>query len=113
MKRAIGALSLGIFLVTMTGCNSGTFTETYVNEKDANQTLELTTNQAVGDAPNGRYRLTDGQTSTGDYTKTGSRYVLHLSPGGKEFAFAVQSESSLRDQGGNIWQLQTRSHTLR
>ena len=122
MKRGIQLASIaGVLLIVMSGCHGiGTVSETYVNEKDAKQSLELTGRGSVKlliagsvPAPQGRYTLWNNEKATsGSYSRIEDAYILNIS-GGAERKLKIQPDSSLRDENGILWQVKTRSHTLR
>src|SRR5262245_2654887 len=122
MKRGIQLASIaGLLLIVMSGCHGiGTVSETYVNEKDARQSLELTGPGSVKlliassvPAPEGRYTLwNDEKATSGSYSRFKDAYILNIS-GGAERTLKIQPDSSLRDENGVLWQVKTHSRTLR
>lgn len=115
----------GLFVVMLIGLTTthgfGTLTETYTNQKGSSQTLELTADKATVkslvagsiDPPQGNYVLWDDQKVTArKYRKVEDTYVL-VSDENKEWKVSLQPDSSLRDQNGQVWRLQTRSRSFR
>src|SRR5262249_24202666 len=120
--------------VILWGCHgAGRITETYVNEKDSSQVLELSTKEtikgmiAIGSHlvfPEGSFVLQNAQN-----VKSGKYYVVNSedAPAGAEpHAFALKLDDSsemklwqlagnagLRDDNGTVWKLQNRKHDLR
>src|SRR5437762_1329135 len=100
--KGIQLSAMAAVLVTMlSGC--GSMTETYINQKDTSQTLELTHGKTLRalfkqgslDSPQGLYILTNDQKVTsGTYSRGKDNYVLVLD-GNKEFRIKVQSDSAL------------------
>src|SRR5215470_4940295 len=122
-KRAPFLLAIVLFMVTFAACRGpmlGTVTETYVNQNDVKQTLELTTKETVkgfvaGRSPNpqgGYTLLNDQKVSSGRYTRSGNTYVLKSNET-EELTLVLQADSSLRDESGNIWRLESRSRSFR
>ena len=63
--------------------------------------------------PQGAYTLFNDQKVTGGkYTQIENTYVLK-SDDNRELKIERQPDSSLRDESGNIWRLQSRSRRLR
>ncbi len=109
--------------LTCVACNRpllGTVAETYVNQNDPGQTLELVTKETLkgfihGRSPNpaGRYTLLTAQRVTvGEYTRARNTLTFK-SKENQEFKATLQEDSSLRDEAGNIWQFQGRSRSFR
>lgn len=109
--------------MTFAACHGpllGIVTETYVNQNDAKQTLELTTKETLkgfiaGRSPNpqGIYTLLGEQkVATGTYIQVENTYTLK-SNDSQELKITLQQDSSLRDETGNIWRLQSRSRSFR
>jgi len=122
-KRVPFLLAIVLFMVTFAACRGpmlGTVTETYVNQNDVKQTLELTTKETVkgfvaGRSPNpqgGYTLLNDQKVSSGRYTRSGNTYVLKSNET-EELKLLLQADSSLRDESGNIWRLGSRSRSFR
>jgi len=122
-KRAPFLLAIVLFMVTFAACRGpmlGTVTETYVNQNDVKQTLELTTKETVkgfvaGRSPNpqgGYTLLNDQKVSSGRYTRSGNTYVLKSNET-EELKLLLQADSSLRDESGNVWRRESRSRTFR
>src|SRR5215813_6837196 len=122
-KRVPFLLAIVLFMVTLAACRGpmlGTITETYVNQNDVKQTLELTTKETVkgfvaGRSPNpqgGYTLLNDQKASSGRYTRSGSTYVLKSNET-EDLKLVLQADSSLRDENGNIWRLESRSRSFR
>jgi len=122
-KRVPFLLAIVLFMVTFAACRGpmlGTVTETYVNQNDVKQTLELTTKETVkgfvaGRSPNpqgGYTLLNDQKASSGRYTRSGNTYVLKSNET-EELKLVLQADSSLRDESGNIWRLESRSRSFR
>ena len=122
-KRVAFLLPMILFMVAFAACRGpllGTVTETYVNQNDVKQTLELTTKETVkgffaGRSPNpqGRYTLlNDQKVSSGIYARAGNTFILKSKETG-ELKVVLQPDFSLRDEGGNLWRLESRSRTFR
>src|SRR5215831_15266116 len=122
-KRVPLLLPMALFIVTFAACRGpllGTVTETYVNQNDVKQTLELTTKETVkgfvaGRSPNpqgGYTLLNDQKVSSGTYTRDGNTYVLKSNET-EELRVVLQADSSLRDKIGNIWRMESRSRSFR
>jgi hypothetical protein len=122
-KRVPFLLPMVLFIVTFAACHGpllGIVTETYVNQNNVKQTLELTTKETVkgfvaGRSPNlqGSYTLlNDQKVSSGRYTRDGNTYVLKSNET-EELKVVLQADSSLRDESGNIWRLESRSRSFR
>ena len=122
-KRVPFLLAMVLFMVTFAACRGpmlGTVTERYVNQNDVKQTLELTTKETVkglvaGRSPNpqGSYTLlNDQKVSSGRYTRAGDTYILKSNEA-EELKVVLQADSSLRDDSGNIWRLDSRSRSFR
>ena len=123
MRSRVQLLSVtAVFIMVLTACHGiGAITETYVNQKDPKQGLELTGRGTVKSliagasvaAPQGSYTLWNDQKITaGGYTKVEDTYVLTLG-GSKEWKLKIEPDSSLHDENGDVWRAETRSHTLR
>jgi hypothetical protein len=121
MRKRVQLLFIAaVFVALLAGC--GRASDTYVNQKDSTQTLELTTDKGVPlrevahgvfNSPQGEFILNrDGKLASGRYSKVDDGYVLKLD-GSKEWKMKVQPDSSLRDEDGNIWQHQSHSRQLR
>src|SRR5262245_59903313 len=122
-KRSQFLLAMAVFTISVAACRGpliGIVTETYVNQGDVRQALELTAKETVkglmaGRSPNpaGIYTLLNEQgVTTGEYTRIENMYVLQSNEN-HEFKFALQQDSSLRDENGNVWRLQSRSRSFR
>ena len=127
MRKRLQFLSVTVLFMTInSGCHGvGTpaLTETYINQKDSSQTLELTSKKTLkaliggvfGKEPvalNGDYILAkDGKVIGGKYKR--AENTLILNDGSKEWKVVLQADSSLRDDTGGIWQLQSRSQSFR
>jgi hypothetical protein len=123
MTKRVPLLPIVLFMVTFAACRGpllGIVTQTYVNQNDVKQTLELTTKETVkgfvaGRSPNpqGSYTLlNDQKVSTGKYTRAGNTYILKSDETG-ELKVVLQADSSLRDETANIWRLESRSRSFR
>jgi len=121
-KRVQLLISAAALAGLLAGC--GRAVDTYTNEKDATQTLELATDKGAPmreiakgafTAPMGEFVLQRGQQiSTGRYSKVDNAYILFLdNTGSKKLKVEVQPDSSLRDDQGGIWKHQTHSRMLR
>jgi hypothetical protein len=119
MRKRVQLLFIAaVFVALLAGC--GRASDTYVNQKDSTQTLELTTDKGVPlreiahgvfDSPRGEFILNrDGKLASGRYTKVEDAYVLKLDES-KEWKMKVQPDLSLRDEDGNVWQHQTHSRS--
>ena len=121
---SLAALLISIQLVSI-GCH-GQAPATYVNDKDQTQKLQFNVAESgkdlrswfAGDretSDRGEYvrwnvsaadkhEGTDPGEIVGIYVRTGSEYLLK-SPknGAPDSHFAIQQDSSLRDENGNIW----------
>src|SRR5216117_1954342 len=112
-------LAVAGLTMILAACNRpmlGFVTETYVNQDNANQTLELRTKETVkgfiagrSSNPFGGYTLSSEQkTTAGEYTRDGDTYVLK-SKDNQEFRMTLQKDWSLQDESGKIWRFQSRS----
>ena len=117
-KRVHFLLVTVVFTMSLAACGGnllGIVTETYVNQNDASQTLELTTKETVkgfiaGRSPNpqGSYILSnDHEVTSGNYARSGNTYILKSED--EELELALQRDSTLRDSVGNVWRLESRS----
>ncbi len=106
----------------LAGCGRGI--DTYINQKDAAQTLELTTDKGAPlreiakgsfESPMGEFILQrDQQIATGRYSKVDNTYILFLDKdGNRKFRVEMQPDSSLRDENGVVWEHRTHSRMLR
>ena len=121
MKR-FGFAFLGAVLVvvifTLTGFGTSTM-DAFTNEKDSSQTLTVLADKAgmhalvvsIFTEPQGYYFLeTSGSPAKGRFTKGGGK--LHLKGSdGKAWTLTIQPDSSLRDENGAIWRLQSHSES--
>ena len=129
MRKRIQFLSMAVLSVAiLSGCKDallGTTTETYINQKDASQTLELSSKDTMktlwhGGGPVGSYLLVSGDKVTeGKYAQVENTYVLKFldksydRDGSKEMKLTLQPDSSLRDENGNTWQFRERTRAFR
>jgi hypothetical protein len=123
-KRVQFLLAIAVITMTVAACHKGPLlgfsTDTYVNQNDARQTLEFHEKETVkgfisGRSPNpfGWWTLFNGQKgAAGGYTRVENTFILKSNEN-QEFKLALQPDGSLRDQSGNIWQHQSRSHSFR
>jgi hypothetical protein len=120
-QTALSLLALGLFPLMLTGCHGfGAISARYVNDSDPQQTLELTTRQTVKGlfggglaAPTGSFVLSAGEKLTsGNYKRDRNTYVLSLE-GNREWKVNIQPDSTLRDENGMTWRLQSQSRQLR
>ena len=122
-RRVHFLLVTAVFTSALAACRGpllGIVTETYVNQNDSTQILELTTKDTLkgfiaGMSPNpqGRCTLLQGQkVSTGTYAKVQDSYIVKLNDN-RELKIALQKDSTLRDEAGNIWRQQSRSRSFR
>jgi hypothetical protein len=122
-KRVQFSMVVAVLAITLAACNKGPLlglvTETYVNQNNARQTLELTTKETLkgfigGRSPNpGIYTLSDEQKVTmGAFTREANTYVFK-SQENRESKIALQQDGSLLDESGNTWRLQERSRSFR
>ena len=131
-KQVQAALMTLAVMAIVSGCHgAGRISETYVNQKDTSQVLELTTKQTVKGmiggglvSPQGSYILQAAQKVTsGEYSRVNSgqhpagaeplAYVLKLDDNSELKLWLLAGATSLRDDAGNIWKLQSRSHDWR
>src|SRR3989442_2686859 len=103
MRQRIKLVLVAMFTMTFAACHGpllGIATETYVNQNDAKQILELTTKETVkgfitGRSPNpqGTYTLLNEQkVTTGRYTQVENTYILKSNEN-QEFKIALQQDS--------------------
>jgi len=113
----LGAL-LVIVLFTLTGFGTSTM-DAYTNEKDSGQTLTVLADKAsmhslvvsIFTEPQGYYFLqTSGIPEKGRSTKGGGGLHLKRSDG-KARTLTIQPDSSLRDENGVTWRLQSHSES--
>jgi hypothetical protein len=129
VKTLLGTLAI---TAVVYGCHgAGMITEAYVNQKDASQVLELRTKETVKGmiggrlvSPEGGFTLrTDQKLTAGQYRKVDSQqhpdgaepyaYVLNLDGNSEMKLWRLSGDASLRDDAGNIWKLERRSHEWR
>ncbi len=119
------SLLVATLALTLAACKGGPgpllglLTERYVNQTNAGQTLELTTQQTLkgliaGKSPEGIFTFADEQRVTmGGFTRKDDTFVLKFSSEHQELKIALQKDGSLRDEAGNTWRLQERSRSFR
>ena len=113
----LGAL-LVIVLFTLTGFGTSTM-DAYTNEKDSSQTLTVLADKAsmhslvvsIFTEPQGYYFLQNSSIpEKGRFTKGGGG--LHMKGSdGKVWTLTIQPDSSLRDENGVTWRLQSHSES--
>jgi hypothetical protein len=122
-KRIRLLLLMAMVTMVFAACNRpllGIVTETYVSQNDAAKSLELTTKETLkgfigGRSPNrqGAYTLLDDhKATTGQYSRVENTFILKLNDN-QEFKIALQQDSSLRDETGTVWRLESRSRSFR
>ena len=138
MRNRVQCLVMVFVVMTaVSGCNKlgvGMVTETYVNQKDSSQLLELTSKETakgmIGGrlvTPEGRYTLQTGEkTVAGKYIRRtwpgdvkhpdgteAIAYVLNLDSDKELKLWLMAGKPALRDDASGVWKLQSRSHQFR
>jgi hypothetical protein len=115
-------LVASVLMVSLNACNKpmlGFTADTYVNQKDPAQVLELNSKETLkgfvaGQSvnPTGWFVLwNQAKTSHGDYTVVKGTYTLKSAD--REFKAMLQKDGSLLDENGATWVHQTRSRSFR
>ena len=123
MRKRIQLLSIAAaFMAILSGCHGpllGRITETYVNQKDASQTLELSAKDTVKGFIHGKtggpgtYTLLSGpKVIQGKYNREQNTYFFKLDDN-KVMKITLQADYTLRDESGDTWKFQSRSRTFR
>ena len=123
MTKRVGFVVLGaVLLLSLSACGKpvlGFVTDTYVNQTDSSQLLEITNKESLKEFMGGRLPIQHGWFTVfspqggfnGEYTLTDKIYVLKAKD--RELKVVVQKDETLRDENGNNWQHQSRSRYFR
>jgi hypothetical protein len=115
-------LLASVFLMTLSACKKpmlGFLADTYVNQKDPAQILEVDSKQTLKGfmggqsvSPIGWFVLWNQEKTThGEYTLVKDTYTLKSAD--REFKVVLQKDGSLLDENGVTWVHQTRSRSFR
>jgi hypothetical protein len=132
MRRPVQVSFLTLVGVVLWGCHgAGRITETYVNQKDSSQVLELSTKETVKGmigghlvSPRGSFVLQSPQNvKSGDYYRVDSEqaptgaephaFALKLDDNSEMKLWQLAGNTGLRDDNGTVWKLQNRRHDWR
>ena len=109
--------ALVLLSLMLSACHGGLQTQTFVNDANPTQQLELSQNPSLkarlintvhGGPERGKYTLKSDQGGTvGTYVLAEGTLTIRPPDGAKAWTATIQKDSSLRDEKGNLWRPKT------